>query len=112
MPEDSEWGWNVLVPAFPFLFAFPVSSPFPFPFPFLEGTAMSSAYDVLVLDASGVDTIVYVPERPLPYAGESFARCALYGAIAGTHACTVPATGGDLIGRAALLAGAAVLSGA
>ncbi|MGW6394759.1 adenosine kinase [Streptomyces sp. NPDC055103] len=29
---------------------------------------MSSDYDVLVLGGSGVDTIVYVPELPLPYA--------------------------------------------
>ncbi|KQX41686.1 hypothetical protein ASD97_31020 [Streptomyces sp. Root63] len=43
-------------------------------------------------------------------AGESFERCALYGAIAGAHACTVPATGGDAIDRAALLAEAAALS--
>lgn len=58
LPEDSEWGRNVLVPAVPF----------PFPFPFLGGTATSNAYDVLVLGGSGVDTIVYVPELPLPYA--------------------------------------------
>ncbi|MFD8961554.1 hypothetical protein ACFV0W_32585 [Streptomyces anulatus] len=31
-------------------------------------------------------------------------------AIAGAHACTVPATGGDAIDRAALLAEAAALS--
>ncbi|MDG9685360.1 adenosine kinase [Streptomyces sp. DH18] len=43
-------------------------------------------------------------------AGESFERCALYGTIAGAHACTVPATGGDAIDRAALLAAAAALS--
>ncbi|MEU0102642.1 adenosine kinase [Streptomyces sp. NPDC006267] len=45
-------------------------------------------------------------------AGEPFERCALYGAVAGAYACTVPATGGDAIGRAALLAGAVPLSGA
>lgn len=35
--------------------------------------------------------------------GESPQRCGLYGAIAGAHACTVPATGTDLISRAELL---------
>ncbi|WP_030760626.1 adenosine kinase [Streptomyces griseus] len=43
--------------------------------------------------------------------GESFERCALYGAVAGAHACTVPATGGDAIGRTALLAEVAALTG-
>ncbi|GHA90421.1 adenosine kinase [Streptomyces termitum] len=35
---------------------------------------MSSAYDVLVLGGSGVDTIVYVPELPLPYADSYMIR--------------------------------------
>lgn len=45
-------------------------------------------------------------------AGEPFERCALYGAIAGAYACTVPATGCDAIDRAALLAEVAALTGA
>ncbi|MBL1085981.1 adenosine kinase [Streptomyces actinomycinicus] len=40
-------------------------------------------------------------------AGEPPERCARYGAIAGAHACTVPATRAEAIGRAALLARAA-----
>lgn len=36
--------------------------------------------------------------------GEPAARCGLYGAVAGAHACTVPATRADPIGRAELLA--------
>ncbi|MHB9857790.1 PfkB family carbohydrate kinase [Streptomyces sp. YIM S03343] len=40
--------------------------------------------------------------------GEPPARCALYGAVAGAHACTVPATETEAIGRAELLARAAV----
>ncbi|GAA2938543.1 adenosine kinase [Streptomyces enissocaesilis] len=44
-------------------------------------------------------------------AGESPERCALYGAVAGAYACTVPATGSDAIGRAALLAEAAAITG-
>ncbi|WP_406065172.1 adenosine kinase [Streptomyces sp. NBC_01077] len=35
--------------------------------------------------------------------GEDLDRCALYGAVAGAHACTVPATGSDAIDRARLL---------
>ncbi|MFF3838923.1 adenosine kinase [Streptomyces sp. NPDC001930] len=35
---------------------------------------MSSQYDVLVLGGSGVDTIVYVPELPLPYADSYMIR--------------------------------------
>ncbi|MFE2015211.1 adenosine kinase [Streptomyces sp. NPDC059491] len=35
---------------------------------------MSSEYDVLVLGGSGVDTIVYVPELPLPYADSYMIR--------------------------------------
>ncbi|WP_329285964.1 adenosine kinase [Streptomyces sp. NBC_00691] len=35
---------------------------------------MSSRYDVLVLGRSGVDTIVYVPELPLPYADSYMIR--------------------------------------
>ncbi|MFH8624090.1 adenosine kinase [Streptomyces vietnamensis] len=35
---------------------------------------MSSDYDVLVLGGSGVDTIVYVPELPLPYADSYMIR--------------------------------------
>ncbi|MEU3692712.1 adenosine kinase [Streptomyces narbonensis] len=35
--------------------------------------------------------------------GEAPARCALYGAVAGAYACTVPATGSDAIDRAGLL---------
>ncbi|MBP2586504.1 sugar/nucleoside kinase (ribokinase family) [Streptomyces sp. PvR006] len=35
---------------------------------------MSSRYDVLVLGGSGVDTIVYVPELPLPYADSYMIR--------------------------------------
>ncbi|MEU3607549.1 adenosine kinase [Streptomyces sp. NPDC035033] len=42
--------------------------------------------------------------------GEPPERCALYGAVAGAHACTVPATASDAIDRAALLAGVAALS--
>ncbi|GGY70272.1 hypothetical protein GCM10010363_59260 [Streptomyces omiyaensis] len=34
----------------------------------------SSAYDVLVLGGAGVDTIVYVPELPLPYADSYMIR--------------------------------------
>ncbi|WP_328907883.1 adenosine kinase [Streptomyces sp. NBC_00234] len=37
-------------------------------------------------------------------AGEPPLRCALYGAVAGAHACTVPATRADSIGRDELLA--------
>ncbi|MFJ4910219.1 adenosine kinase [Streptomyces sp. NPDC093249] len=44
--------------------------------------------------------------------GEPFERCALYGAVAGAHACTVPATGGDAVTRAALLAEVTALTGA
>ncbi|MFF9343250.1 adenosine kinase [Streptomyces sp. NPDC014773] len=44
-------------------------------------------------------------------AGEPVERCALYGAIAGAYACTVPATGSDAIDRAALLAEAEALTG-
>ncbi|MFD9503049.1 adenosine kinase [Streptomyces sp. NPDC060035] len=36
--------------------------------------------------------------------GEPTRRCGLYGAVAGAHACTVPATRADSIGRAELLA--------
>ncbi|MEU8679176.1 adenosine kinase [Streptomyces sp. NPDC048560] len=36
--------------------------------------------------------------------GEPPRRCALYGAVAGAHACTVPATRADPIGRSELLA--------
>ncbi|WP_282694515.1 adenosine kinase [Streptomyces sp. CC208A] len=43
--------------------------------------------------------------------GEPFERCALYGAIAGAHACTVPATGSAAVDRAALLAEAAAHGG-
>lgn len=39
--------------------------------------------------------------------GEPLRRCALYGAVAGAHACTVPATRADSIGRDELLARAA-----
>lgn len=39
--------------------------------------------------------------------GESPHRCALYGAVAGAHACTVPSTETDAIGRDELLARAA-----
>ncbi|KOV66533.1 sugar kinase [Streptomyces sp. AS58] len=39
--------------------------------------------------------------------GEPPARCALYGAVAGAHACTVPSTRAEAIGRADLLARAA-----
>ncbi|WP_432104827.1 adenosine kinase [Streptomyces sp. bgisy091] len=39
--------------------------------------------------------------------GEHPRRCALYGAIAGAYACTVPSTRADAIGREALLAAAA-----
>ncbi|MFE6224845.1 adenosine kinase [Streptomyces sp. NPDC057854] len=35
---------------------------------------MSHAYDVLVLGGSGVDTVVYVPELPLPYADSYMIR--------------------------------------
>ncbi|MFI6686419.1 adenosine kinase [Streptomyces sp. NPDC050485] len=42
-------------------------------------------------------------------AGEPPLRCALYGAVAGAHACTVPSTRADAIGRAALLARVAEL---
>ncbi|MET9676204.1 adenosine kinase [Streptomyces sp. NPDC006482] len=35
--------------------------------------------------------------------GEDLDRCALYGAVAGAYACTVPATGSDAIDRAGLL---------
>ncbi|MFI8325023.1 adenosine kinase [Streptomyces sp. NPDC085529] len=42
--------------------------------------------------------------------GEPPERCALYGAVAGAFACTVPATGSDAIGREALLAEVAALS--
>ncbi|CAM5582438.1 hypothetical protein SALBM135S_02744 [Streptomyces alboniger] len=37
-------------------------------------------------------------------AGEPPARCALYGSLAGAHACTVPATRTDVIRREQLLA--------
>jgi sugar/nucleoside kinase (ribokinase family) len=43
-------------------------------------------------------------------AGESPERCARYGAITGAHACTVPASGVDPLGRAELLARAARLA--
>ncbi|MFE9095688.1 adenosine kinase [Streptomyces sp. NPDC007264] len=39
--------------------------------------------------------------------GEPPPRCALYGAVAGAHACTVPSTEADAIGREELLARAA-----
>ncbi|MGW5236994.1 PfkB family carbohydrate kinase, partial [Streptomyces nodosus] len=39
--------------------------------------------------------------------GEPLRRCALYGAVAGAHACTVPATRTAPLGRDALLARAA-----
>ncbi|MFD4370437.1 adenosine kinase [Streptomyces sp. NPDC058486] len=42
-------------------------------------------------------------------AGEPLDRCARYGAVAGAFACTVPATGGDAIDRATLLAEVAAL---
>ncbi|MBD0422219.1 adenosine kinase [Streptomyces sp. TRM S81-3] len=44
--------------------------------------------------------------------GEDPRRCARYGAIAGAHACTVPSTRTDSIGRDELLARAAELDGA
>ncbi|MGA4959898.1 adenosine kinase [Streptomyces lavendulocolor] len=44
-------------------------------------------------------------------AGEDPRRCALYGAIAGAHACTVPATGCDAIDRTALLGEAVAFTG-
>ncbi|MFF4349336.1 adenosine kinase [Streptomyces sp. NPDC001530] len=37
-------------------------------------------------------------------AGEEARRCALYGAVAGAHACTVPSTRAEVIGRDELLA--------
>jgi sugar/nucleoside kinase (ribokinase family) len=40
-------------------------------------------------------------------AGEDVRRCALYGAVAGAYACTVPSTRADAIGRDELLARAA-----
>ncbi|MBC2902417.1 adenosine kinase [Streptomyces cupreus] len=43
--------------------------------------------------------------------GEDVARCALYGAVAGAYACTVPSTRTDAIGRAELLAQVAELAG-
>ncbi|MFE0675631.1 PfkB family carbohydrate kinase [Streptomyces sp. NPDC058867] len=43
--------------------------------------------------------------------GEDPARCALYGSVAGAHACTVPSTRAEAIGRAALLARAAEAAG-
>ncbi|MFJ4466292.1 PfkB family carbohydrate kinase [Streptomyces sp. NPDC089424] len=43
--------------------------------------------------------------------GEPPHRCALYGAIAGAHACTVPSTEADAIGRRELLARAAATTG-
>ncbi|MFB7543213.1 adenosine kinase [Streptomyces zaomyceticus] len=43
--------------------------------------------------------------------GESLDRCALYGAVAGAYACTVPATGSDAIDRAGLLDEVAALTG-
>lgn len=45
-------------------------------------------------------------------AGEEPRRCALYGAVAGAHACTVPSTRADPLGRGALLARVAGLEGA
>lgn len=45
-------------------------------------------------------------------AGEEPRRCALYGAVAGAHACTVPSTRADPLGRGALLARVAELEGA
>ncbi|MFD6244143.1 adenosine kinase [Streptomyces roseolus] len=42
--------------------------------------------------------------------GEPPERCALYGAVAGAHACTVPATASDAVDRATLLAEVAALS--
>lgn len=36
-------------------------------------------------------------------AGEPPRRCALYGAVAGAHACTVPSTRAEAISRAELL---------
>lgn len=44
--------------------------------------------------------------------GEPPRRCGLYGAIAGAHACTVPSTKTDAVGRADLLARAAELDSA
>ncbi|MFI6942223.1 adenosine kinase [Streptomyces sp. NPDC050418] len=41
--------------------------------------------------------------------GEDVRRCALYGAIAGAYACTVPSTRTDAVGRAELVARAAEL---
>ncbi|MFI6334208.1 adenosine kinase [Streptomyces sp. NPDC050535] len=43
-------------------------------------------------------------------AGEPPRRCALYGAVAGAHACTVPATRADAISREELLARAGELT--
>ncbi|WP_228979311.1 PfkB family carbohydrate kinase [Streptomyces sp. DH12] len=43
-------------------------------------------------------------------AGEPPLRCALFGAVAGAHACTVPSTRTDAVDRAALLARAAELT--
>ncbi|MFF9901370.1 adenosine kinase [Streptomyces longispororuber] len=43
--------------------------------------------------------------------GEPPLRCALYGSLAGAHACTVPATGTDVIRRDQLLARAAEADG-
>ncbi len=43
--------------------------------------------------------------------GEDPHRCALYGAVAGAYACTVPSTRTDAIGRAELLARAGELAG-
>ncbi|MEV7186875.1 adenosine kinase [Kitasatospora sp. NPDC093102] len=42
-------------------------------------------------------------------AGEDVRRCALYGVVAGAHACTVPSTRADAIGRDELLARSADL---
>ncbi|MEU1019011.1 adenosine kinase [Streptomyces sp. NPDC005898] len=44
-------------------------------------------------------------------AGEPPRRCALYGSVAGAHACTVPATRTDVIRRDQLLARAAAVAG-
>ncbi|MEU1024099.1 PfkB family carbohydrate kinase, partial [Streptomyces sp. NPDC005904] len=44
-------------------------------------------------------------------AGEPPRRCALYGSVAGAHACTVPATRTDVIRRDQLLARAAAVEG-
>lgn len=78
------------------------------------------------------DTLTHVPAAPPPApvvdsngAGDAFAaaflygrlngeplqRCARYGTVAGAHACTVPATRAEGIGRRELLARARELDG-